>query len=496
MHALNSMLNALSQMLDKTDAGGTMTKGFFNSLATVLGENSFEDANKGSRWDHFTASDSIVAAEFQSEFVRQKGLNDELRRAIIDTSGDALPEVLVAGVLDGLVSSLGVGVKKVQKAVMEERERLRFALVHLRMCKLSREDPRRKSWLEQHADSFATQLMSGLPVASAPLTSTRWRVAVQRAFGVPLTVLRNLIGAPIKSGSANTTYVDAYGNNLLGLPQAKGGGTAHLHNNIISAVYHSLMRAGIPTKATNVNGGCKNLFQRHLRGPGAAALTPDDHDVINGIIPDMIIDATNTPQTGSLGSHLGGATHLADLKTCAAITRYNNASEIPGGIIKTREYEVWLAYTKAAKKLGARIHGTPANEIGPIEQELREYGHNGRVLGPIIGCYGGGSPDLGKLRDLAATELARKHVEHHSMGHPQALGMFKRLLNREWGHHMARGWASLLLDRLRDFVGSSEVDYPQPDAHHFGPDSAAAHAQWAHTNGHQGTNNNSHGRRA
>ena len=61
---------------------------------------------------------------------------------------------------------------------------------------------------------------------------------------------------------------------------------------------------------------------------------------------------------------------------------------------------------------------------------------------------------------------------------------------------MARGWASLLLDRLRDFVGSSEVDYPQPDAHHFGTDSATAHAQWAHTNGHQGTNNNPHGRRA
>ena len=127
-----------------------------------------------------------------------------------------------------------------------------------------------------------------------------------------------------------------------------------------------------------------------------------------------------------------------------------------------------LAYIKAAKKLGARIHGTPANQIGPIEQELREYGHNGRVLGPIIGCYGGGSPDLGRLRDLAATELARKHVEHNSMGHPQALGMFKQLQNREWGHHMARGWASLLLDRLRDFVESPEVDYPQPDAHHFG----------------------------
>ena len=134
---------------------------------------------------------------------------------------------------------------------MEERERLRFALVHLRMCKLNREDPLRKSWLEQHAGPFATQLMSGMPVAGVPLTSARWRVAVQRAFGVPLAVLRNLIGAPINSGSANTTYVDAYGNNLLGLPQEKGGGTAQHHNNIISAVTHSLMRAGILTKATN-----------------------------------------------------------------------------------------------------------------------------------------------------------------------------------------------------------------------------------------------------
>ena len=100
-------------------------------------------------------------------------------------------------------------------------------------------------------------------------------------------------------------------------------------------------------------------------------LTPDDHTIINSIIPDMIVNATNSPQTGSLGFSLGGATHLADLKTCAAITRYNNASVIPGWTIKTREDEVWLACIKAAKKLDARIHGTQAHEIGPIAQELR-----------------------------------------------------------------------------------------------------------------------------
>jgi hypothetical protein len=53
-----------------------------------------------------------------------------------------------------------------------------------------------------------------------------------------------------------------------------------------------------------------------------------------------------------------------------------------------------------------------------------------------------------------------------------------------------------LSDRLRDFVGSPEVDdeFPQPNVHHFGPDSAAAHARWAHANGHLGFDNNTHGR--
>ena len=72
-------------------------------------------------------------------------------------------------------------------------------------------------------------------------------------------------------------------------------------------------------------------------------MTPDDHTIINGIIPDMIVNATNSPQTGSLDSPLGGTTHLANFKTCAAITRYNNASVIPGWVIKTREGEVRLA---------------------------------------------------------------------------------------------------------------------------------------------------------
>ena len=79
----------------------------------------------------------------------------------------------------------------------------------------------------------------------------------------------------------------------------------------------------------------------------------------------------------------------------------------------------------------------------------------------------------------------------------QAQGMFKRQLNREWGHHMARGWASLLHDRLRDFVGGqASGGHELAGEHYFGPDSGTAHVQWAHANNrhHQRTFHNFGGR--
>ena len=84
--------------------------------------------------------------------------------------------------------------------------------------------------------------------------------------------------------------------------------------------------------------------------------------------------------------------------------------------------------------------------------ELNEYGHNGRVLAPVIGRYGGASSDLSLILDLVARELARKHTSFYNIGFSEAKAMFKQKLARKWGHAIARGWATLLLDRLRDFA--------------------------------------------
>ena len=81
---------------------------------------------------------------------------------------------------------------------------------------------------------------------------------------------------------------------------------------------------------------------------------------------------------------------------------------------------------------------------GPIESGLNGYGHNGRVLAPLIGHYRGASSDLSLILDLVARELARKHRAFYNIGFSEAKAMFRQKLARKWGHAIARGQATLL----------------------------------------------------
>ena len=92
------------------------------------------------------------------------------------------------------------------------------------------------------------------------------------------------------------------------------------------------------------------------------------------------------------------------------------------------------------------------DQRGPIESELNEYGHRGRVLAPVIGRYGGASSDLSLILDLVPREMARKHTAFYNIGFSEAKALFRQKLASKWGHANARGWATLLLDRLMDFV--------------------------------------------
>ena len=73
-------------------------------------------------------------------------------------------------------------------------------------------------------------------------------------------------------------------------------------------------------------------------------------------------------------------------------------------------------YHDRTRKLDSELHGSQQDQRGPVECELNEYGHRGRVLAPVIGRYGGASSDLSHILDLVAREMARKHTAFYNIG--------------------------------------------------------------------------------
>jgi len=63
--------------------------------------------------------------------------------------------------------------------------------------------------------------------------------------------------------------------------------------------------------------------------------------------------------------------------------------------------------------------------------------------------------------------------------------MFKKKLNRSWGQHIARGWASVLLGRLRDYVIPSTPPRTARPAYsdHYGPNSGEVNDQFNYFQG-------------
>ena len=286
----------------------------------------------------------------------------------------------------------------------------------------------------------------------------------------------------IKTGGRQNPVVDAYGHNLLSTPHALGGGTSTHHNNIISVVAQDLEQSGIRVRTKGQNGGVCRLFTQHLLG--GRPLGENGSFTLNGIIPDMVVCSSTNDSSGSFACALGGADHLVDFKTLASTCSFNSTSLTHGQVVADRQSRVNADYHKTASDLDALVHDTPANEVGPVGRALLDFGQAGRVLGPVISVYGSGSQDLILLRDLAASERARKHVEHRNMDFSEACAMFKNKLNRSWGQHIARGWATMLLDRLRDYVVNSSSALQRPVyADHFGPDSGVVCDQFHHFHG-------------
>ena len=105
-----------------------------------------------------------------------------------------------------------------------------------------------------------------------------------------------------------------------------------------------------------------------------------------------------------------------DFRTLQGLSHYDNTSTIPGATLEKRQKAVIKEYHDRTRKLDSEQHGSQQDQRSPIEGELNEYGHRGRVLAPVIGRYGGASSDLSLILDLVAREMARKHTAFYNVG--------------------------------------------------------------------------------
>ena len=278
---LNSMCNVLPQFLDSKDESGIDTPGLFPMLATTIGEGSFDHANRAIRWRSFLASGSQAAAEFSSEYTKGK----ELHAAIISQTNLPAGTDRPASIFDQSIDHFGLGIKKVHKAIQDERQKFKAELIGDRARNLPADDARRMAFQANSACPLARQLLGSLPVSSVPFTPLEWTTAVALHMGVPIPALKNRIGERIRNNS-NSAFisVDHFGYNLTRVGGVEGGGTQRNHNAIARVISASLSSAGIKHRGGTTDTTCKTIFRAATpNGP----INEDAGKQVNSIIPDL-----------------------------------------------------------------------------------------------------------------------------------------------------------------------------------------------------------------
>jgi hypothetical protein len=174
-----------------------------------------------------------------------------------------------------------------------------------------------------------------------------------------------------------------------------------------------------------------------------------DEEVIsnmNGIIPDIALQLRHL----SRDEHsLGGCGQLRDTKTLNASEQHYHKKLMDFGFaVNLRQTEVKSEYRKKAGKHYAEYH--QPGDATTFKSILNEYGKDGEGLGLVVGYSGEASSDVHRVADLVATRLASKHLDSAGTSKSIAKAMETQRICRAWVHSFARGFARVILDRVRD----------------------------------------------
>jgi hypothetical protein len=431
--------------------------GFWNSLGSILGLESFHPANEDNRWNTFFTSGSQYGIELKNEWLR---LQDIRKNLLLTLPLEDQQHFDLKGPLISNANGFGKNIRsKISKKIFDSINEIRYISVSKRALLLPRNDPRRLSFLSSSTDEFSRSVVQASPDKSIKFSHLEFREAITTYFGLPSPICSSVIGEKIKNNvNSPQLSVDAYGFNLKTVTGATGDHIRTFHDSIVAVISNSLTEAAISHRG-GFHRTCKNFFS-HLLQP-TNNLSTENIRHLQGIIPDLCIDATRIISEMTEESLFGKRT-LVDIKTLAPGTAYSESPNIfPQEAVNKRASAVNAQYHRHAQSLDSNIHGSLPGSTGPIEKELNSYGHNGRVLGACVGSFSECSLDIHLIRDFIAHCLGIKMMDVLDFSYPEAISIFKRKISRRWGLSFAQGWSRVLLNRRRDLVNAS-VNHQQP----------------------------------
>ena len=91
------------------------------------------------------------------------------------------------------------------------------------------------------------------------------------------------------------------------------------------------------------------------------------------------------------------------------------------------------------------IHRAPTGRWSPRSKRY----NGGRVLVFVMGVFAEMSS---RICDIIAHDLARTHVSYYNDDAKRTKGMYRKRIQKAWGHTAHHGWARLLLNRARDLI--------------------------------------------
>ena len=433
----NNLNSILPQTIDQIneETGEIVKKGLWNSLSSILGTNSFDQRHSSERWKKLYESNIPTAQSLKAEWERIK---TSFQNLVTDNEMVNLPSTLKEG-----EQSFGHGIKKLSKVIRDQFQELQTKHLEERAQQLRRDDPRRVSFLSVRQDPIATSLLQGTPSNYIKMSSSEFRDAFTNYLGLSSPSSATLTGSSIPTHqNSRQLLVDKYGYNVKTANGMKGDNIRIMHDSIHDLLTRELSAAKILTKGSP-SRPIKNVFA-HLINPNAS----EEHARhVQGIIPDILI--TVTKEVSIKPTFFDNTTTITDIKTLSPGQHYTNIDNlITNQAVNNREEKVNADYYAHATTIDSIYNNTPNNTPGPVQQELRRYGKNGKVIGLIIGSFGDCSRSIHELIKLISRENALMHIEYFNMSFDEAFNIHQRILRKKLSLQIAKEWAKVTLDRI------------------------------------------------